>query len=52
MVSGTRAMPKQVVLLVEGGAAQRPERNLDLEADIWASRLGFEPPGWDLRLKT
>ena len=26
--------------------------DLDLEAEIWATRLGFELPGWDIGLET
>ena len=62
MVSDTRALPKQVVIEVEGGSRvaapftheeiSPPSSawDLGLETGIWASRLGFEPRSWDLSL--
>ena len=43
MVSGTRALPKLVVVEVEGGVGQRPRRGR------WLMLILFEPQDWDLR---
>ena len=46
MVSGTRALPKSIVIEVEGGIG------IGIGIEIWAFGLGFRPWGRDLDLGT